>query len=342
MSYKKIILLGLMLSVFVACKKDDTSTTPVNNTFTGFVKPASFPTPVYRFEYNPVNQAGFELGRKLFYDGRLSRDGSISCGSCHQQGSGFAQFDHPVSHGVDDKLGVRNSPVIQNMAWAPFFFWDGGVFDLDLFPFAPIQNPVEMDETIPNVLAKLRADSKYPTLFKNAFGDDSITGTRMVQALSQFMNMLVSSNSRYDKFMAGDASAMNADEVEGMSIFMQHCNRCHTAPLFTDHSFHNNGITRLTDKGRYQITLNNDDMYKFKTPTLRNVEKSMPYFHDGRTNLLADAVNHYSTNIPAGSTVDTALIGGIPLSSDQKNKLVLFLKTLTDDTFLHDARFSEQ
>lgn len=339
---KKILFAIFLLTFFASCKKDETTTTPVDNTFKGFVKPASFPATVYRFEYNPVNQAGFELGRKLFYDGKLSKDGTISCGSCHQQSSGFAQLDHPVSHGVGDKLGVRNSPVIQNMAWAPFFFWDGGVFDLDLFPFAPIQNPVEMDETIPNVLAKLRADSKYPTLFKNAFGSDSITGTRMVQALSQFMNMLVSSNSRYDKYMAGDASAMNADEVEGMNIFNQNCNRCHTAPLFTDHSFHNNGIAKLSDKGRFQITLLNEDVYKFKTPTLRNVEKSSPYFHDGRTNELSTAVNHYTTNIPAGSTVDTALVGGLPLSVDQKNKLVLFLKTLTDDTFLHDTRFSEQ
>lgn len=339
---KKILLSLFFLSALASCNKEETSTTPVDTTFKGFVKPVNFPEPVYRFDFNPVNQAGFELGRKLFYDGKLSKDGTISCGSCHQQSSAFAQFDHPVSHGVNDKLGVRNSPVIQNMAWAPFFFWDGGVFDLDLFPFAPIQNPVEMDETIPNVLTKLRNDPNYPTLFKKAFGTDSITGTRMVQALSQFMTMLVSSNSRYDKYIAGDASSMNADEVEGMTIFMQNCNRCHTAPLFTDNSFHNNGLAKLADKGRYQITLLAEDMYKFKTPTLRNVEKSSPYFHDGRVNDLTAAVNHYTSNIPSGSNVDTALVGGLSLTVDQKNKLIMFLKTLTDDTFLHDTRFSEQ
>ncbi len=339
----RIYILALLLSftTIISCKDDET-TTPVDTSFKGFEKPASFPEPVYRFQYNQVTQAGFELGRKLFYDGILSRDGSISCGSCHQQSSAFAQFDHPVSHGIDDLLGTRNSPVIQNLAWSPFFFWDGGVFDLDLFPFAPIQNPVEMDESIPNVLVKLRNHSTYPGLFKKAFGTDSITSARLMQALSQFMVMLVSNNSRYDQYIAGNTSIMSSTEIEGMNIFMQHCNRCHTEPLFTDNKFHNNGITRLADKGRNLVTLLDQDLYKFKTPSLRNIEKSGPYFHDGRANLLEDAVNHYFSNIPAGSTVDTGLVGGINISNDDKLKLIAFLKTLTDDTFLKDKRFSEQ
>lgn len=330
---------SLLLS---ACKKDEpVVATPVEE-FKGFEKPANFPNPLYRFQYNEVTKEGFELGRKLFYDGILSRDGSISCGSCHQQTAAFAHFDHAVSHGIDDKLGTRNSPVLQNLAWSPSFFWDGGVFDLDLFPFAPIQNPVEMDENVPNILTKLRAHPTYPGLFKKAFGTDSITSTKLMYALSQFMNMLVSNNSRYDKYIAGDVSALNTTEIEGLNLFMQNCNRCHTAPLFTDHQFHNNGIQRLVDRGRYEVSLNPDDMYKFKTPSLRNVEKSIPYLHDGRSNTLEQVLAHYASNIPSTGTVDEGLKGGLGLTDDEQAKIIAFLKTLTDDTFLRDTRFSEQ
>lgn len=335
-------ILSMLVLFSVSCKKEESKTVTPITEFKGFEKPANFPEPLYKFQNNEVTKAGFELGRKLFYDGILSRDGSISCGSCHQQSASFAHFDHALSHGIDDQMGTRNSPVIQNLAWSPFFFWDGGVFDLDLFPFAPIQNPVEMDEDIQNVVSKLNNHPTYPGLFKNAFGSSEITSTNLMYALSQFMTMLVSNNSRYDKFIAGDASALNSNEIEGMNLFMQHCNRCHTAPLFTDNSFHNNGIAKLNDKGRYNITLNPDDEYKFKTPSLRNIEKSFPYFHDGRAVTLNEILAHYASNIKAGQTVDTALVGGIPLSLDQQNKIIDFLKSLTDDTFLRDSRFSEQ
>ncbi len=148
-----------------SCKKEESVKVTPSAEFKGFEKPSTFPNPLYRFQYNEVTKEGFELGRKLFYDGLLSRDGSISCGSCHQQVAAFAHFDHPISHGVDDRLGNRNSPVSQNLAWSPTFFWDGGVFDLDLFPFAPIQNPVEMDENIINVISKLKM---HPTYLQSA------------------------------------------------------------------------------------------------------------------------------------------------------------------------------
>lgn len=338
----KLLLSITILIFFAACTKEESKTVTPTTQFVGFEKPANFPEPLYRFQNNAVTKEGFELGRKLFYDGILSRDGSISCGTCHQQAAAFAHLDHAISHGIDDKLGDRNSPVIQNMAWSPFFFWDGGVFDLDLFPFAPIQNPVEMDEQIPNVISKLKMHPTYPGLFKKAFGSDSITSTKLMYALSQFMNMLVSNNSRYDKYIAGDANAINATELEGLNLFMQNCNRCHTAPLFTDNKFHNNGLAKLADKGRFNITLNNADLYKFKTPSLRNIEKSFPYFHDGRASTLPEILAHYTSNINSDNTVDTGLVGGIALSQDQQNKIIAFLKTLSDDTFLKDTRFSEQ
>lgn len=329
--------------LLVACNKNDdnNNASPTTPSFEGFIKPSTFPNPLYKFSNNGVTKEGFELGKKLFYDGILSRDGSISCASCHQQSAAFAHFDHALSHGIDDQNGVRNSPSIQNVAWSKFFFWDGGVFDLDLFPFAPIQNPVEMDEHMPNVIRKLREHAQYPALFKKAFGTDSITSAELMFALSQFMTMLVSDNSRYDQYVAGNSSALTSAEIEGMNIFMSKCNSCHTAPLFTDESFHNNGIARFTDKGRFQVTLQDSDLYKFKTPTLRNIEKTMPYMHDGRFNTLEEVLAHYTSNISSTGTVDSRLHGGIQLTAAEQTKVIAFLRSLTDDEFLRNPLFAE-
>lgn len=335
------ILVAAMLLIACNKKDDNNNAIPTSPSFEGFVKPSNFPNPLYKFSNNGVTKEGFELGKKLFYDGILSRDGSISCASCHQQSAAFAHFDHALSHGIDDQNGVRNSPSIQNVAWSKFFFWDGGVFDLDLFPFAPIQNPVEMDEQMPNVIRKLRAHAQYPALFKKAFGTDSITSAELMFALSQFMTMLVSDNSRYDQYVKGNTSALTSAEVEGMNIFMQKCNTCHTAPLFTDENFHNNGIARFTDKGRFQVTLQDSDLYKFKTPTLRNIEKTMPYMHDGRFNTLEEVLAHYSSNISSAGTVDKRLHGGVQLSTAEQTKVIAFLRSLTDDEFLRNPLFAE-
>lgn len=340
---KKItrILVLLSLIFIIACNKKEETVTPTPDSFVGFVKPSTFPDPLYKFSNNAVTKEGFELGKKLFYDGILSRDGSISCASCHQQSAAFAHFDHALSHGIDDLTGNRNSPSIQNMAWSKFFFWDGGVLDLDLFPFAPIQNPVEMDEEMPNVIRKLREHAQYPALFKKAFGTDSITSTELMFALSQFMTMLVSDNSRYDQYVKGNSSALTSAEIDGMNIFMSKCNSCHTAPLFTDESFHNNGIARFTDKGRNHVTLQDSDLYKFKTPTLRNIEKTMPYMHDGRFNTLEEVMAHYTSNISSAGTVDKRLHGGITLTAAEQTKVIAFLRSLTDDEFLRNPLFAE-
>ncbi len=159
----KIFCVTGILALLVACSKE------MIDRFEGFQKPSHFPEPAYHFSTNPITENGFKLGRKLFYEPRLSRNNTVSCGSCHIQSSAFTQHGHDVSHGIDDRLGTRNSPPIMNLAWMPTFFWDGGVFDLDLQPVVPITNHVEMDETIPNVLNKLRNHPGYPGLFKKAF-----------------------------------------------------------------------------------------------------------------------------------------------------------------------------
>lgn len=332
-------MLFLITALAPSCKKSTTQDVK-------FVAPASFPAPVYNTAANPVTASGFALGRKLFYDTRLSRDNTVSCGSCHQQFASFVHSGHIVSHGIDNRLGHRNTPPLVNLAWSYDFFWDGGVHDLDLVPPNPIKNPLEMDQQVATVLDKLRADSKYPQMFRDAFGTDEITTTRFLQALSQFMYMLVSSNSRYDKYVRGEGS-LTPDERQGLSLFQQKCATCHATDLFTDRKFHNNGIQpAITDSGRYKVTLDPLDLGRFKTPTLRNIEKTAPYMHTGGLRTLEAVLDHYSSGVNPGATLDTVLTRGgttgITLTADDKVKIIAFLKTLTDEDFLRDSRFAEQ
>ncbi|AXY74199.1 cytochrome-c peroxidase [Paraflavitalea soli] len=334
-----ILLLGVTLLA---------SSSGLINAFTGFTTPANFPAPVYHFSTNQLTQAKFELGRKLFYEPRLSRDNTVSCGSCHIQSSGFTQHGHDVSHGIDDRLGSRNSPAIVNLAWSKTFFWDGGVFDLDLQPLVPITNPVEMDETMTNVLNKLRAHPAYPALFEKAFGTAEINTERMMKALSQFMVMLVSANAKYDKVMRKEGESFTTEEQAGYVIFKQHCNSCHQEPLFTDDSFRNNGISigSNKDEGRYTITLNEADRYTFKVPSLRNLGYTAPYMHDGRFITLEAVLEHYAQRVQATPNLDAQLKKenklGIPLTAKDRAQLLAFLQTLNDKAFIADKRFSEQ
>ena len=163
--------------------------------------PANFPKPVYDFANNSLTKEGVALGRTLFYDPILSKDGTVSCAFCHSPFTAFSHTDHPLSHGIRDQTGTRNVPGIFNAAWQETFFWDGGISDLDLLPIAPIQNPVEMGDSLGNVLKKIRGSGRYWPLFKAAYGTDSITSARFLKSLSQFMLTMVSANSGYDKYV---------------------------------------------------------------------------------------------------------------------------------------------
>lgn len=336
----------LLVTSLAACRKEiiDNVVAP----FLGFQRPANFPEPAYHFDTNPVTQAGFELGRKLFYEPRLSRNNTISCGSCHIQAAAFTHHGHDVSHGIDDRLGKRNSPPIMNLAWNTSFMWDGGIFDLDLQPIAPITAHEEMDESVENVLAKLRAHPDYPGLFQKAFGSTEITSARFLKALSQFMVMCISSNSKYDSVQRNEGAVFTALEAQGYQLFKQKCSGCHTEPLFTDHSFRNNGIGIgfNGDSGRYDITLAEADKYKFKVPSLRNLQYTAPYMHDGRYYTLDAVLDQYSGGVQHSATLDPLLQQngtlGIPLSAEEKNALLAFLQTLNDKAFINNTMLSEQ
>jgi len=309
-----------------------------------FEVPNGWPQPQYNFENNTLTNAGFALGKKLFFDTRLSRDNRISCGSCHQPFAAFAQSDHDFSHGVDNRLGTRNSPSLFNLNWHTGFFWDGGVNHIEVQPINPIQNPLEMDEKLDNVIAKISADVVYKTMFKEAFGDEAINSQRMLKALAQFMGMLVSNNSKYDKYTRGEAGGtMTISELNGLSIFRSNCASCHKEPLFSDFSYRNNGLkpSVLNDSGRGRITRAPEDMYKFKVPSLRNLKYTGPYMHDGRIKTLAAVLEYYATGIHTSPTLDPILKDGIVLTQEERADLLAFLNTLNDEEFVKDSRFRE-
>ncbi|GAA4931641.1 cytochrome-c peroxidase [Mucilaginibacter defluvii] len=341
-----LLCFGVML---YACKKESEKQDKVN-AFSGFKKPENFPDPQYKLANNPVTEAGFLLGRSLFYEPRLSRNNTISCGSCHIQSSAFTQHGHDVSHGIEDRLGTRNSPPIMNLAWNKAFMWGGGIYDLDLQPIAPITAHEEMDESVENVMVKLRQVSKYPGMFKAAFGSEEITTAKFMKALSQFMLMCVSADSKYDKAMRKEAGAsFTADEQAGYELFKAKCATCHTEPLFTDGSFRNNGLgpSPIDDQGLYTATLQATDRYKFKVPSLRNVSYTAPYMHDGRLLSLNAVFEHYNSEVQATPNLDPLLqqssgIKGISLSADERSKLTSFLKTLDDPGFITRKDLAEQ
>lgn len=343
---KKYLVLTILSTalVLVSCKEE---LKDLVSNFPGFERPAHFPEPVYHFETNPISEAGFELGRRLFYEPRLSANNMISCGSCHIQASAFTHHGHDLSHGVEDRLGKRNTPAIMNLAWHTTLNWDGGVFDLDLQPIVPITTHEEMDESIENVLGKLRAHPDYPKLFEKAFGSEEITSAKMLKALSQFMLMAVSSNARYDSVKQGRAT-FTPEEQAGYLVFQSKCGGCHTEPLFTDLSFRNNGIGIgfNNDSGRFLVSLNEEDLYRFKVPSLRNWRYTSPYMHDGRYITLDAVLDRYTEPKAYIQNIDPIFLQSdgsyrIELSSEEREDLKVFLNTLNDEVFVRNPLLSE-
>lgn len=341
---KPAIILGLAACAttlhIASCGKEDVK----KNEF-AFKVPKDWPAPVYAFEGNEVSEAKFNLGKELFYDVQLSLTNTVSCGSCHQPFAAFAHLDHDVSHGVYDRLGKRNSPPLFNLNWHSSFFWDGRSNHLEVQPLSPITDSTEMAETLPNVLAKLQSDQRYPPLFTAAFGDALIDSQRMLKALAVFMGMMVSDNAKYDKYMRGEEQ-LTEQESRGMAVYTQHCSGCHKAPLFSDFNFRSNGLApRLTtagteDSGRAAVApFQAENMYKFKVPSLRNLRFTRPYMHDGRFQTLEQVLDHYSQIDANAVNLDPQLVNGIQLSQQERSDLLAFLNTLNDEEFVRDRRF---
>ena len=299
-----------------ACNNDNGEYIDINdNEPLSVTMPSNFPPMVYNVEENPPTKYGFELGKKLFYDGKLSANGFISCGFCHEQRFSFTHHGHQFSHGIDDKEGTRNTPSIANMAFFSEFAWDGATSHLDLFPIIPITNEVE----------------------------------NFLKAIAQFMVMMVSYNSKYDKYVRNeDGVTLTEQELQGMHVFQEKCASCHTTDLFSDGSFRNNGLppnSSLNDIGRAEVSGSTNDNYKFKVPSLRNVTLTAPYMHDGRFGSLESVLNFYQNGVQDSPTLDPLLKTeeglGISLDDTEKLALIAFLGTLTDEEFINDERFAE-
>ena len=305
-----------------------------------FEVPKGWPKPHYDFKENPLTEEGFQLGRKLFYDPILSRDNTISCASCHLQATGFTHVDHDLSHGIDGKIGTRNSLALINLAWSKDFMWDGGVNNLEVQPLNPITSPLEMDETLEHVVQKLQESPDYPTLFEKAFGNTKITGQLTLKALTQFMVLLQSSNSKYDKVVRKEA-VFTEQEEKGYDLFKKKCASCHQEPLFSSDKFEYNGLSidpTLNDFGRMKMTQRKEDSLRFKVPTLRNIQFTFPYMHDGRFKSLTEVVKHYNT-LSRNKLLPKELAEPMNLSDNDRVDLVAFLKTLTDNNFLFNPKY---
>ena len=312
----------------------------VNNEI--FLKPPGWPEPAYNFNGNKLTKQKLLLGRVLFYDPVLSSDSTISCNSCHSPFSAFTHVDHALSHGIRDSVGTRNSPALMNLAWQKSFMWDGAVNNLDMQSLAPISHPAEMGSNINDVVKKLNRSQLYRALFYIAFKDSVASGEHTLKAIAQFMLSIVSANAKYDRVM-NKKEQFSEKETRGYNTFKMHCASCHTEPLFTNAEFANNGIghdTLLMDMGRMKITQNRSDALKFKVPTLRNIEYTFPYMHDGRFKRLSEVLDHYTSAVKQAATLSPQLRKKIVLNANDKVDLMAFLLTLSDKEFLFDPKFS--
>lgn len=306
---------------------------------------------------NPLTIQGVELGKMLFYEKMLSKDGSQSCASCHRQEHAFtdtAQF----SIGVRGMMGGRQAMSIFNTAWhTNEFFWDGRAHLLRDQSLLPIQDELEMDETLGNVIAKLNESQLYKDQFMRAFGSEEITSEKMSLAMEQFMNSIVSHDSKYDRYLAGQ-DTLTDSENRGRELFFTEyneffpdqsgadCVHCHSGDNFANNLYMNNGLdgNSPADVGREKVSMDPEDKAKFKVTSLRNIEVTAPYMHDGRFSTLEQVIEHYNSGLNASSTIDPALVQtmgtGLRLDSTDKADLVAFLKTLTDHYLLENPEYS--
>ena len=302
---------------------------------------------------NPQTLEGIALGKKLFFDPILSGNNTQACADCHTPENAFTDSSR-FSDGIDGIFGNRNAMPLFNLAWNydENFFWDGNTFSLEHQAFVPVTDPKEMKSTWTNVEQKLQNHPEYPNLFSKAFGTSKIDSILVTKAIAQFERTLISSNSRFDKYLTGQGT-LTPQELNGFNVFMNEtkgdCFHCHGSdknPLWTDNLFHNNGLdSNPTDLGRGLVTGDPADNGKFKTPSLRNLAFTAPYMHDGRFETLEEVIDHYSEGLKNSSTIDPLMKkvsqGGVQLSTQDKADLKAFLLSLSDYDFINNPSFQK-
>ena len=283
---------------------------------------------------NPYTPEKAELGRLLYFDKRLSADGTVACASCHVPQHAFAE-PTAVSTGIRGQQGGRNAPTILNRAYSLAQFWDGRASTLEEQAKGPIANSIEMGNTHDACVAKLRSISGYRALFAKSFGSEDFTMDHVAMAIATFERTLLSGNSPYDRFEAGDKKALNPAQLRGRKVFFDKakCDKCHEGLNFTSNSFRNIGVGMdepNPDLGRYEVTKDPQDWGAFKTPTLREIASTAPYMHDGSLKTLEDVVEYYDKGGNWNKNLDHD-IKPLKLTRDQKNDLVAFLRALSGE-----------
>lgn len=330
---RSLIILTLVAGLFAGC---DIASQKEGPTPVELVLPESFPYMKIP-EDNPQTEEGIALGKRLFFDPILSIDSTISCASCHAPSAAFSDLT-AFSEGVAGKTDRNSMPII-NAGWMKSFFWDGRVMSLENQAKHPVENKIEMGERWKHVVEKLQRHPDYPSMFREAFETTQITTDLATKAIAQYERTLISSNSKYDKYRAGQ-TLLTEQELLGLDLFFTEkadCFHCHGTRLFTDNRFHNNGLDEFSeDGGLAKITKHDSDWGKFKTPTLRNVEVTGPYMHDGRFETLEEVIEFYDSGAQPAATIDPLIGAGrkLNLTEEEKAALVAFLKTLTDTAFI--------
>jgi cytochrome c peroxidase len=348
----------ILLAVVVGCKEEDSKPMAKNATPFDLEKPFLFPEMLIP-EDNPFTEEGIALGRKLFYEKRLSGNNTLSCAGCHGQESAFSD-PRKFSVGIDGLEGNRQSMSLVNIGYARFYFWDGRSATLEDQILEPVPNPVEMHQEWKDAMFKLQMDQSYPSEFETAFGCDQIDSVLVSKAIAQFLRTVISSNSKFDKYRRGEAQ-LTSEEFRGLNLFLTEggdpnevqggqngadCFHCHGIGglQFSDYRLHNNGLDSIfSDLGAGGVTGAAKDVGRFKTPTLRNLSFTAPYMHDGRFATLEEVIEHYNSGGHASSTVDPFMkytSGGLKLPEADKQSLIAFLKTLDDTDFIVDTAYS--
>ncbi len=364
-----------LIDPFTKYDNDILTAIAYNPTAYTLMKPLDFPNPIIPAD-NPMTVEGIELGRRLFYDPILSGDSTMSCASCHKQEYAFAD-NLPVNVGINGIQGTRNPPPLFNLAFVPNALnWDGSGGILETQAIIPITSTIELHETLGNLAFKLKRHTLYPTWFRQAFGiskKGEITDELARKALAQFIRTMVSHQSKLDKsegYVTGPRPFLTDSERRGELIFLneddvikgwngtdsirndKECLHCHkNGRLFTNNAFINNGLTptsnllNFPDLGLGGFNNNLVDNGKFRTPSLRNIELTAPYMHDGSLATLEDVLDHYSLHLQNSPNLDgilSARLTGLPITFTQQEKtdLINYLKTLTDTTFTNDPAFS--
>ncbi len=336
---KKGLCVLMIFMLLISCNTDYYEPVPIDNPEVSLKIPFGFPELNNSVKSNRPTIYGVELGEKLFHEKRFSADNTISCSSCHMQAHAFAD-NNAQAIGIQNRVGLRNAPPVQNMMFMKFYNWDGNILQLEKQPLIPIITHEEMGSSILEVIGKIKDDPMYKDLFRKTFGDENVTPERIYNSIAQYEYTLISANSKYDKVKRNEGETFTDNESKGYQTFQQKCAVCHSTELFTDQSFRNIGFPVNPDTneaGRARVTGIAKDYMSFRVPSLRNVEYTSPYGSFGQFPTLRGVLDYFDKGVVAADNLDPFFKQNgnrIPLSEEEKINLILFMETLSDREFV--------